>query len=620
MPIEGFNLTWTPAITGGTPTVYGVYLSQDPEDMYNGTYFETTATSLNPATYAEGPGDPIVFNFLDRYYWTVEAVNDEGSAVVEPAFWFEIEDAPQVITTFPWTENFDLALTPPADWTVSDVDGAGTNWVGSTTNVHSAPNAFKHGYSTAVPDPGQYGWLITPAIQVPAGNYYLSWWNYNVYPTWMVYNGVKVNTTNNPTDPNWVEIWSQGTAASAWSQAVVNISAYAGQTVYFAFNYQGYDGDDWYIDDVSVYELLVDEIPPTIAHLPIINTPREDIVHYVVADITDDATWNNPIGGANMYYSIDGGTTWSVPIAMTLDVAPTYYAAIPPQALGTTVTYKIEAWDSLNNMTTSSNYAFTIADPTWIWYDQGGTTYLGYTTTNYGPTVMFENPFYGTGNAMQLLAVDGSSYYGNAANLQIWTYDGVGDLVPYFTTPIAVTFGAQTYEVFDLSTYNVQINTPYFFVSYLDVPMGNYILFDSTYDYGTTYVFQGTTLYTMSNSGSWAIGANVTTGMNLALDTPVVSVELNAFGEPVVSWEAVAGANSYQIYGAVDPYAADPWTLLDTTTMLSYTYGGTGAMQFFKVVADSESPIVRGTATSLPTRSIGNAVKAPKVIINNIRN
>ncbi|PKN74855.1 MAG: hypothetical protein CVU49_06915 [Candidatus Cloacimonetes bacterium HGW-Cloacimonetes-2] len=615
LPIEGFDITWTPAATGGIPDYYTVYMSQDETTLYDDLYWETSNTHFNPVV-----DGGVTFDYLDRWYFTVGAVNGDGDAVVEPARWFQIEDAPQVITTFPWVENFDLALTPPADWTVSDVDGAGTNWVGSTTNVHSAPNAFKHGYSTAVPDPGQNGWLITPAIQVPAGNYYLSWWNYNVYPTWMVYNGVKVNTTNNPTDPNWVEIWSQGTAASAWSQAVVNISAYAGQTVYFAFNYQGYDGDDWYIDDVSVYELLVDTFGPTITHLPLINTPREDIVHYVVADIADDATWNNPIGGANMYYSIDGGTTWSVPIAMTLDVAPTYYAAIPPQALGTTVTYKIEAWDSLNNMTTSSNYAFTIADPTWIWYDQGGTTYLGYTTTDFGPTVMYENPFYGTGNAMQLLAVDGSSYYGNAANLQIYTYDGVTDLVPYFTTPIAVTFGAQTYEVFDLSTYNVQINTPYFFVSYLDVPMGNYILFDSTYDYGTSYVFQGTTLYTMSNSGSWAIGANVTTGMNLALDTPVVSVELNAFGEPVVSWEAVAGANSYQIYGAVDPYAADPWTLLDTTTMLSYTYGGTGAMQFFKVVADSESPIVRGTATSLPTRSIGNAVKAPKVIINNIRN
>ncbi len=610
LPIAGFDLTWTPG-AGGVPTYYAVYMSQDEATIYDDLYWETTNTSFNPVT--EGG---VTFDYLDRWYWTVQAFNADGDAIVDPARWFQIEDAPQVITTFPWVENFDLATTPPADWTVADVDGAGTNWVGSPTYSHSAPNSYKHAYSTT-PATGQDGWLITPAVQVPVGNYYLSWWNYNVYPTYMVYNGVKVNTTNNPADPNWVEIWTNAAPASAWSNAVVNLSSYAGQTVYFAFNYQGYDADDWYIDDVSIYELLVDEIPPTISHLPVLNTPLENELIDVVADIVDDVTWNNAIGGANLYYSIDGGSTWSTPIAMTLDIAPTYHAAIPPQALGTTVQYYIQAWDSLNNTATSTTFSFGVNDPTWIWYDQGGTTYLGYNTTDFGPTVLFENPFYGSGNALQLLAVDGSSYYGNAANLQIFTFDG-STMTPYFTTPIPVTFGAQTYETFDLSTYNVQINTPYFLVSYLDIPMGNYILFDGTYDYGTTYVFQGTTLYTPSNPGSWAIGAYVTTGMGLALDAPVVSMMLNGIGEPTLVWDIVTGANSYMIYGSADPYAADPWTLLTTTTGNNYTYSGTEGMKFFKVVANSEAPIVRGT--QLTTRSIGNAVKAPKVIINNIRN
>jgi len=533
-------------------------------------------------------------------------------------FSYTIQSDPTV-TTFPWTENFDAALTVPSGWTVSDVDAGGTNWVGSTSYAHSAPNSFKHGYSAATPDPGQDGWLITPAIQVPAGNYYLSWWNYNVWPTYMVYNGVKVNTTNNPTDPNWVELWSQDAAASAWSQAVVSISAYAGQTVYFAFNYQGYDGDDWYVDDVSVYELLVDTFGPVITHLPIINTPREDIGNYVVADIADDPTWNNPIGGANMYWSIDGGTSWSAPVAMTLDVAPTYYALIPAQALGTTVTYKIEAWDSLNNMTTTGNYAFGVNDPTWIWYDLGGTTYLGYTTTDFGPTVMYENPFYGTDNAMQLLATDGSSYYGNAANLQVWTYDGVNDLVPYFTTPIPVTFGAQTYETFDLSTYNVQITSQFFLISYLDVPMGNYILFDGTYDYGTTYVFQGTTLYTLSNPGSWAIGAYVQTGASQALDAPVVTIATGLTGTDL-SWTAVGGANGYKVWASSDPYAADPWAQLAYITGTTYTYTGVDTHKFFKVTALSDAPTrVADGINNEPVRINARSVKAnqaPKGTIN----
>lgn len=605
LPIDGFDITWTPALTGGVPTYYAVFMSQDETTIYDDLYWETTNTSFNPVT-----DGGVTFDYLDRWYFTVQAFNLDGDALVDPPYWFEIEDAPQVITTFPWVENFDLALTPPADWTVSDVDGAGTNWVGSTTNVHSAPNAFKHGYSTAVPDPGQNGWLITPAIQVPAGNYYLSWWNYNVFPTWMVYNGVKVNTTNDPAAAGWTEIWSQATAASAWSQAVVNISAYAGQTVYFAFNYQGYDGDDWYIDDVSVYELLVDTFGPVITTLPHINTPREDLSYLVYAEIADDATWNNPIGGANLYYSIDAGATWSAPVAMTLDVAPGYYAYIPAQALGTSVQYYIQAWDSLNNMTTTDTFTFGVNDPTWIWYDQGGTTYLGYTTTNFGPTVLFNNPFYGTGNAMQLLGTDGSSYYGNAANLQVSTFDGT-TITPYFTTPIPVTFGAQTYETFDLTSYNVQISTEYFLVSYLDVPMGNYILFDSTYDYGTTYVYQGTTLYTMSNSGSWCIGANVQTGASLALDAPVVTVATGLTGIDL-SWGAVDGANGYKVLASSDPYAADPWAELAYITGTSYTYTGTDDLKFFKVRANSDAPTTRNNQSilSAPARINVPASKA----------
>lgn len=611
LPRTGFNLQWQVNPAGSDPTRYMVYLAGDPTDILESEFqWETVNTTFNPIT--EGAFE---YYYDDVWYWTVKAINVHGEAAATP-IWFEIQSDPAV-TTFPWNENFDAALTVPSGWTTADVDGAGTNWVGSATYSHSAPNSFKHGFSTS-PTTGQNGWLISPPVTVPAGNYYLSWWNYNVYPTWMVYNGVKVNTTNNPADPNWVELWSNSTPATAWSQAVVSISAYAGQTVHFAFNYQGYDGDDWYIDDVSVYELLVDTFGPTITHLPLINTPREDIGQYVVAGIVDDATWNNPIGGANMYYSINGGTTWSAPVAMTLDVAPTYYALIPAQALGTTVTYKIEAWDSLNNTTVTNNFAYGVNDPTWIWYDQGGTTYLGYTTTAFGPTVLFDNPFYGTGNAMQLLATDGSSYYGNAANLQIQTYDGT-NLVPYFATPIPVTFGVQTYETFDLSTYNVQITTPYFLVSYLDVPMGNYILFDGTYNYGTSYVYQGATLYTMSNPGSWAIGAFVQTGASQALNAPVVTIASSINGVHL-SWMDVDGASSYKVFGAADPYAADPWPLLGTVATPGYTYNGTDGAKFFKVVADSNAPTRLVSVVSAPVnisnRPAVRAQIAPKSSLN----
>jgi hypothetical protein len=615
LSMNGFDLAWTPALTGGVPTYYAVYMSMDESTLYSDIYFETTETSLNPTTYAGGPSSPITFNYDDRYYWTVEAVNGTGSAVVEPPFSFQIRTAPTVISTFPWEETFEGGVFPPVDWTVTDVDGGGTNWVSSTTYNHTTDGttSAKHAYSTAVADPGQNGWMVTPAIAVPEGlNMVLSFWNYNVYPTWMIYNGVLVNTTDDPTDPGWVELWSADTAASAWSNQTVNISAYGGQTVYFAFNYQGYDGDDWYVDDISISELTVDLIPPTITHLPHLNTPRDDIAYTIFAEVVDDATWNNPISGADLHYSTDATNFTTVPMVFNVDG---YYATIPAQVLGTTVTYYITASDSEANLATSDTFSFGVNNPTWIWYDQGGTTYLGYTTVAFGPTVLFTNPFYGTGIPMLLNSTDGSSYYGNTANLHVYSFDGTTQTD--LTGAIPVTFGVQTYETFDLSSYNLNINTQYFMIAYEDCPMGNYILFDGTYDYGTSYVNQGGVLYTMSNPGSWAIGAYVTNG-TAALDAPVATITEVA-GAPVISWAAITGANSYNVYGADDPYAADPWTLVQNLAGTEYTYTGTEGFKFFKVTSDTAAParsVIAATKTFIrnAAREI-RAQVAPKSVL-----
>ena len=99
IPQTGFNLTWTRATTGGLPSYYAVYMSQNEETIYDDYYWETTNTSFNPVT--EGG---ITFNYLDRWYWTVEAVNDDDSAVVEPPYSFEITADPRV--NIPYSQDF----------------------------------------------------------------------------------------------------------------------------------------------------------------------------------------------------------------------------------------------------------------------------------------------------------------------------------------------------------------------------------------------------------------------------------------------------------------------------------------------------------------------------------
>lgn len=613
IPLSGFVFDWTPSSLGALPEFYYLYMDQSL-DAVEGFYAGYTSDEL-PLSYCYVDSIPgLTLGSNETWYWMVEAGIAGQPSAYSQIFRFTTLDTSEAVTTFPWVENFDAALALPADWTMVDVDAGGTAWEPTTTYANSAPNAFRHVYSTAVPDPGQNGWLITPPIQLPAtGIYMLGWYNYNVYPTYMVYNGVKINLySNSPADPNWIEIWSQDAASQAWTAEAVNLSAYGGQVVYVAFNYQGYDADNWYIDDVSVYELTADETPPTITHLPVLNTPRPDINYYVYADIVDDATWNNPITVANVYYSTDGGTTFNPPIAMTLD-REGYYAYIPAQALGTDVTYYLEASDSENNYATTGNYSFGVADPTWIWYDTGGTSWTWFGAGQaFSPVVLFENPFYDLRAPVVLNAVDGLAYDVAAgtsvtATMHIYGWDGVGDETNFvdLITPTAVTFAHQAYEVFDLTSYNLQITTPYFLVSY-DLPVSAAFLYDATYDYGTTYVMIDGGLFTLTNPGAWCIGANV---QSLGMGAPEVTIALNGLGQPEVSWPAVDGAASYDVFGSADPYAADPWTqLADDQTGLFYTYTGADPMNFFKVTASSEAP----------SRTVSRSINATQLPVTNL--
>lgn len=621
LPATGFNLDWAPSALGAFPDKYTVCVDAVLENLEEATLNPTYTFEIIPVLvgdewllysycHTSDLGLPLAAG--QTWYWMVVAgITGQPDAYSE-IFRFDIGTL-VVINTFPWNEGFENATFPPANWSIVNLDGGGTTWVENTTAtyVHSGAKSAKHAYSAATPD--QDGWLVTPAISLPMlGTFKLSWWNYNQYPTYMVYNGVKVNSVPDPSAPGWVPLWTQTAPAAAWSNVVIDITDYTGQIVYFAFNYQGYDAENWFVDDISIYELTTDEIPPTITHLPVLNTPREDINYLVYADIVDDLTWNNPIGGANLYYSIDGGTTYSAAIPMTLDVAPSYYAYIPAQPLGTNVIYYIEAWDSELNYAESDEYGFGVFDPTWIWYDTGAgsPTWFG-ATTQFSPFVAFENPFYGTDNAVQLFATDGvgydnvSPYEGFNADLYVYGWDGVSDLtfanLVTIVGPVSVFFGDGTYEVFDLTAYDLQIDYPYFFVRY-NIPLGNAYYIDSTYDYGMTFVLINNTIYTLTNPGSWLVGVNVGTGDALGLEAPVAVIYLDN-GSVALSWDSIAGAGSYKVYASNDPYAADPWTVLTTTANLSYTYAGTENYKFFKVTANSDAPPAGRYLTSVTNQS-----------------
>lgn len=614
LPYTGFIFDWASSSLGAAPEYYTICIDADDANLQPGDFFAptysleivpvlvdtlwylyTSCNSNNIPDFDMGPGQ--------QWYWTVVAsVTDQPDAYSE--IWrFDTVSAAEVITTFPWTEDFEEAGALPAGWTIGNVDNDAVTWAPygpTTTYAHSPSYAMRHLYGDAVPEPGQNGWLVSPPIQLPAeGVGVLSFWSYNQYPSYTVHNGVWINTDPNPLDPYWEQVWEQtDLTTQAWVQKTIDVSAYNGNIIYVAFKYTGFDANAWYIDDVNMAFYTSDVLPPVLSnHLPVINTPREDLTWPVSVNVADDVVFNNPITAVNMYWSLDAGVNWSAAIPMTLTTGTTYEGTLPAQPLGSTVTYKFEAFDSLNNMA-SATYSYSVDDPVWMWYDTGGTGYTGFASYNWGPAVWYENPFYGTGTAVKLLGSDGALHNATTGNgtttahMHVYGEDFEGNLTELMT-PIDVVFTHRTYRTVDLSAYDIQITTPYFWISYEDLGTNRYFLYDATYDYTSPlFLFIGGDLYTSASTGEWCIGAYVQTGDPALYFPPEVSIVQNLSGNPELSWDALSGAQSYNVYGCNDPYAEWPtgWTLLQGGLATpTYTYTGTETMQFFKVVGSTEA-------------------------------
>lgn len=620
LPNTGFDLDWTANSQGALPEYYTVYMDMDEAnlelDTFNPSY---TSADLTVSLYNPVTAGLVTFASSQRWYWRVGASIAGQDEALSDIYRFDIVNTATVISTFPWNEGFEGATFPPTNWTRTQLylDADATNWAVNTTAtyVHSGTKSAVHAYNDTTPEPGQNGWLISPPVQLPAtGVPAFSFWNYNRYG-YEVINDVLINTTNDPYDPFWVPIWSQDETAGHWSQETVNLTSYIGDMVYFAFKYAGFDANNWYVDDVNVTIYTTDTMAPTITHLPYLNTLRTDIPYTIVADVADDAVFNNPVT-ASLFYSTDGGTNWSAAIPMVVGTAPTYSADIPAQALGTTVTYKIQAWDSLNNTITTSNFSFGVNDPTWIQYDDDlPLSFTGFPTYVWGPMIYYENPLYGTGTALQLLAVDGAVHNNNTgnpatlANLHIYSEDLEGNLTDLIT-PMPVSFIHRTRLQTDLSALNIQITSPWFWISYEDMPLGCYFQYDATYNYTTLYLKTGGNISYSSSTGEWCIGAYVQSVAG-TIDAPIISIA-NVAGSPTITWGAVAGANHYDVYGAANPYAPDPWTMLGSPTGTSFTYSGPADKQFFKVVSNS-APSTRG-AVSVNKATASSFLMKPSIL------
>ena len=143
----------------------------------------------------------------------------------------------------------------PAGWTNIDADNDGNTWVhNSTTFVdgHNSDGAFvsfsKLNNAALTPD----NWLVTPAIPL-AGNSTLTFWRMSGFQTPQEHYGIFVSTTSATDLSSFTEVFNETLSSNPWAEKTVDLSAYAGQTVYIAFrHYNCTNKFALILDDVTI--------------------------------------------------------------------------------------------------------------------------------------------------------------------------------------------------------------------------------------------------------------------------------------------------------------------------------------------------------------------------------
>ena len=278
-----------PIVTLDSVTTTDAYISWTGNatsySIYNGSTF-VASTAANTYTFSGlTAGTAYTFGVVA----ICSADDSSAMATVSVTTEFDCSD----ITTLPYNYGFESGL---ACWTTVNGSADGVAWM--TTNLAGMTNVAPHSGSLVASSWSwnstamhANAWLISPKFVLPtvaAGDSLtFSWWevaNANYADSY----SVKISTTTNDTTAFTVTARPSTAAAGSWTQQTIDLTAYAGQSVYVAFHHVDYDMNYLLIDDISLYQG---------AYVP----PAPDTLTVTVATMDATMGTTNPAPGTYQY-------------------------------------------------------------------------------------------------------------------------------------------------------------------------------------------------------------------------------------------------------------------------------------------------------------------------------
>jgi hypothetical protein len=300
----------------GTDQKFGVVFSTDGGRTWS---TENALRWWNSTTPISKTGERIILDLSGYSGRVMFGFYGESTAAGSDVdlFFTNVEiSAFQQLTQLPLNEEFESSSFPPLNWMAYNQDNQSPAWVVSTTNNHT-PVGLKSAYhNKGAEGQAQNDWLVTPLMQMSSqAPYILKFWSYNNDAANYGKNSVLVSTgSGNPADGAFVEVWTTAGVSASWVETTVDLSAFANQTIYVAFRYEGTNAHEWYLDDVELFRLSspVIQVNQTELHktqvqgvtsssgLIITNNGIENLVYQIAPEyLTGDQGWlsSNPANG-----------------------------------------------------------------------------------------------------------------------------------------------------------------------------------------------------------------------------------------------------------------------------------------------------------------------------------
>ena len=262
-------------------------------DVYNGTTFVANVTTT---TYT--------FTGLTaatNYVFGVQAICSatDSSIVVNVSATTECVD----VTTLPYNEGFENGI---GCWSTINGSSDGQPW--SVFNCAGLSSVDAHGgsyvassWSWRTVAMHADAWLISPKFVLPntTDSLTFAWWEItsSSYPD---HYSVVLSTTTSDTAAFTTVVYPYSVAAGNWTMKTVDLTQYAGQSVYLAFHHVDYNENYLLIDDISLFQG---------AYVP----PAPDTLNVIFA--VNDATMGTTVPAPGAYQYITGDTVSFHPVA-----------------------------------------------------------------------------------------------------------------------------------------------------------------------------------------------------------------------------------------------------------------------------------------------------------------